>query len=386
MDVQVHVLRRRAVFLSLMAITPVATVHAESRTYAIGMFHTATYSDEKFGPGTNCPRGGNGTYGDIKRRILKNQYGLSGARLEKILAGDEMLGDRSVFDLIESRGRAGGKPASIYFYPDSIAPTQDYTVEGRHAYGFDLDGKGADQPHSFEDPETKEKGVDNALFRAIGCYTQYNINLPVRPSYEESIWLTGLPVIPAWIFTITGADLSKDGDITVSFHKAIEHPRTGTDSKLLRDATYTIDPNPRSYGEFKGRIVGGVLTAAADAMVLEGETPVLTELNLKKAKLRLTIAKDGSVGGYIGGYQPFMDWWFMAAFSETNPGVDLSTVYQHFQDYADAEPDPKTGKFRAISATYRIDALPAFAAPAPKFLTPRQLNARNFGKRTETEE
>jgi hypothetical protein len=287
---------------------------------------------------------------------------------------------RSLREIIRDRGTLNGRRVSIYNYPLSAPKTKDYTVEGRHAYGFDLDGKGPDQPHSFEDPETHAKGVDNGLFRAVGCYTQYDINLPQRPSYEESVFITGLPVIPAWLITLSADHLDRDGAVTVSFHKAIEHPRVGADGTLLRGATYTIDPNPRSHGELAGQIAGGVLTAQGGEVLLEGEAPILVKLHLYNTHLRLKLNSDGTAGGYIGGYEPWLDYWFMAAFDESNVGMDLSTLYWNLSEFAEAKPDPVTGKNTAISATFRIDAVEAFVAPAPAYVAPRHVHVQRYVK------
>src|SRR5438477_1284857 len=46
---------------------------------------------------------------------------------------------------------------------------RSHWVESKYAYGFNLDGQGAASVDSFEDPETHEVGVNNQLFRVLGC-------------------------------------------------------------------------------------------------------------------------------------------------------------------------------------------------------------------------
>jgi hypothetical protein len=338
------------------------------------MLHTATYSDGHYRPGDNCPHGSNGRSLDVYRRILKNEYHYSDADADAVLSGKK---DKKG-QLLTNRGKINGKPASVYIYPMSAPKTGDYLVEGHHAYGFNLDGKGLTRASSFEDPDTHEKGVENQLFRVIGCYAQYDINLPVRPYYEEGVYVTNLPWVPAWLLSVTGDSLDKDGDVTVGFYKAIEHPRLSADNGVLHGATYTIDPNPRSFGQMKGHIVNGELRAAGDQVSLEDEPPFYMQLSLSRPQMRVKLSADGTAAGYLGGFQPWIDWWAMVAeYRENQQGLDLSTLWWNLQALADANPDPHTGKNTAISVTYRIDAVSAYAVPAAPYVPPRQLRPRD---------
>src|SRR5262249_50745931 len=59
---------------------------AETRWYVVGEFHLAMYSDGKFGPGTNCPQGGNGaTWQEEAVKILEWRYHYSAARAKELL-------------------------------------------------------------------------------------------------------------------------------------------------------------------------------------------------------------------------------------------------------------------------------------------------------------
>lgn len=360
------------VFLS-GTLSPAA---AETRWYAIGMQHLATYSDNKSGPGTNCPNGGNGQWVQEQIRILQWRYNYSEAKAKQVLAGKEGR------ELLDYRGLKDGKPAPILEYPTSIPKHDDEIVvaHGR-AYGFNLDGKGASRTDAMVDPEKNTRDVENNLFRALGCYALYNVNLPLRPTYEESVFIDALAVMPAWLISITGQDLSKDGLVTVTFAKALQHPLLGADGKPLRGQTYSIDPSKQSFGTLQGRLSNGELTAEGGEISLEGETPELTVWDMTNTHLRLRTNLDGSLAGYIGGFQPWMDYWFMQSASESFDGADLSTVYYNLREMADADPDPVSGKNRRISATYRLDNLePVSVLPMPHdYKAPVNLRARNLG-------
>lgn len=348
---------------------------AETQWYAVGMAHLATYADAKSGPGTNCPRGGNGQWVQEEIRILEWRYHYSAAQAKKALAakkGPDLIGDRGLKD---------GKPASIYWYPLSIPEHPDeLVVPHGKAYGFDLDGKGASRPDAMIDPETQARDVEDNLFRVMGCYATYHVSLPLRPTYEESVYIDGLAVMPAWLISVTGADLSKDGPVTVTFAKALEHPLLGSSGQPLQGQTYTLDPSTQSFGTLRGTITNGELSAAGGEIRWEGETPLLTVLDLTGTHLRLKRNADGSLSGYLGGFEPWMDYWFMQSASESFGGADISTLYYNLRALADADPDPQTGRNRRISATYRLDNLePVSALPAADgYQAPVSLRSQNL--------
>ncbi len=55
------------------------------------------------------------------------------------------------------------------------------------------------------------QGVDNNLWRTLGCFDAYNIRLPVRVYSEEYSWDSAIDSMPAWLLSISGDDLEKDG-------------------------------------------------------------------------------------------------------------------------------------------------------------------------------
>ena len=288
------------------------TASAETRWYAIGMQHLATHSDRKFGPGTNCPKGGNGQWSQAQIRILQFRYKYTAAKAKEVLSGED--GGRKLVNLRGlERWQARAHPGISDVDPQDARRAR-CRPQGR-AYGFNLDGKGASRRDAMVDPETGAKDVENNLFRILGCYGLYDTNLPIRPIYEESIFIDGLAVMPAWLLSISGDnrgdDLAKDGPVTVTFAKALQHPLLGADGKPLRGQTYTLDPSNRNFGTLKGRMTNGEITAEGGEISLEGEAPLLTVWNMTNTHLRLKTAKDGSLGGYIGGFQPWLDYWFM---------------------------------------------------------------------------
>ena len=66
--------------------------------------------------------------------------------------------------------------------PVLVSDPQIHTAYGRFAYGFNLNGEV--EPDAFENPDSGERGVDNRMWRALGCFEVYQIRRPVRP-YNE---------------------------------------------------------------------------------------------------------------------------------------------------------------------------------------------------------
>jgi len=349
---------------------------AETRGYAISLIHTATYADKG-----NCPKGGNGSTTEIHMRILMAQ-GLTREQAEKALTGGDGAatvddaaakdspakkagGDSAVatthrFDF-DRRGHLYGQLVDIGDFPTSVPDDHIETVEGagkgHYAYGFNLAGQAT--PYSFEDPETHEL-VQDQMWRVLGCFTAYQYRLPGIPYNEGITWDTAEDSMPAWLLSISGDDLSKDGDVTVTFDRSLDVLMRNRHGGVLSGSSYTVDPDPRSHSEFKGHIKDRVLTIEPGNFSMQGESQFYALLRFSDTHLRLNLNPDGSLRGFIGGYQPWLDYFhYLAIRGQEDSEVDLPGVYYAMKRLADAKPD-KSGQNTAISATYYIEAVPVF--------------------------
>jgi hypothetical protein len=329
---------------------------AETRGYAISMFHVATYGSQG-----NCPQGGNGTSAEIQRRTLL-KMGFTKEEAAKIQVDYKNSKGQPVDP--DLRGHVNGQAVDVEDFPTSVPDPEVETVQGKVAYGLDLGG--SQLSAKFEDPDTHEK-VDNQLWRAVGCYKNYDIRLPVRPFYEDIIWDTQMDAMPAWIFSVTGNDLGADGDVTVTFDRALNHLIRDVNGKAMRGVTFTIDPSPRSHSVFRGHLRNGELTIDPGPFSMTGDPPVQQIVRFSHTQLRLKFSSDGSAKGLIGGYQPWLDFYYWAAIAgETDSQMNLPGLYYSLRRLADAEPDPKTGLNTAISAAYWIEVVPAFLVSEDK--------------------
>ena len=340
---------------------------AESRTFVVGWFSEATYSQDN-----DCTGGINP---GIDQQYLKDlaDLGYTPQQVEEMakkeLDGGENGGE--IRRLMTSRARIDGKPANPYAYPAFVKDPELKAVTGKLAYGFNLDGKAG--PNSFEDPETHQTGVDNEFARALGCMRSFRGSLSGRPTYFA--WAFGQlkDSQPAWLVTISGDSLTKaspeERDVTVTFDRALEHLRSNIDGTPRADSTYRIDTDPRSHNVLHGKLKGDSLTfdQAFDFHMMQNPLIAPAEFTLSRAHLRLKMKPDGSITGIVGGYLPWSD--FYLGLGVQGPGTevcisgDIPGIYYLLKKHADADPDPKTGQNMSISAAYYLEAVPAFIAP-----------------------
>ena len=361
-----HLANAAVVAMALALAAPAAT--AETRGYAISLIYTASYHSPE-----NCPKGGNGGPKEMKTRILMSRGYTKEKALEVIAADDtDEKGNRVDF---RTRGEIDGKPASITTFPQSYPDPHIETAQGHFAYGFDLDGKAG--PASFEDPETHQQGVDNEMWRVLGCFANYWVRRPVIPYNESIVWDTAMDSMPAWLMSISGEDLSKDGAVTVTFDRALNVLMRDARGAVLPGSTYTIDDDPRSHSVFNGQLKNGVVTVEPGNFFMQGESQFYALLRLSKAQVRIYLKPDGTVYAVLGGYQPWLDYYhYLAIRGEGDGLVDLPGVYNAMKRLADANPDPVTGHNRDISAAYYIEAAPVFQTS----LDGRVVSTAHFGE------
>jgi hypothetical protein len=334
---------------------------AETRGFVVSWFNVAEYADPQ---GRDCPNGVNDGPEIYYRRELK-QAGLSDEAIDKYI--NEFL-DLSKFattiPVAQMRGKRDGKPADVYADPETMPDPHIKLVEGPMGYGFDLDGK--DKPGDFIDPDTGERGVDNQLYRVIGCINELKTHtLTDRPPLQLNYWNVLYEQMPAWVIEIAGIeDMQNSPDVTVSISRALEAPTKDSAGNVETDLTFTADPNPRWRNVVHGRIKDGVLTTDHFDMNMLGDPFWIQEFHFKEARLRLRIAADGSLKGMLGGYHAWFPFYWQYGSEgwgvDATNNVDLPGFYYALKNAADAYPDPKTGQNTAISSAWQIEAVPAF--------------------------
>lgn len=317
-----------AVALPLLWAASVAS--AETRGYLISWFAVATNNPDF---AVNCP--------DAAK---------DPDRVKFVAVGDEVP-QRKIVSIVN------GKPAPTLDFPDAAQEDPKIeTVVGKNAYGFDLGGPAANK---FVDPDTHEK-VDNQLWRAVGCTKSFQATPPVLPYSETAPWGTMLDTSPGYAIQISGADLSKDGPVTVTLDRTLRHPERDASGGIRSGVSYVLDPSPRSHNVLQGEIKDGILTIKPGFIYMTGDMPFYPQIDLQNAHMRIHSESGGKIVGYWGG---LTDWhaWIYTFTARPAGGADNLGLYFALKKNADADPDA-SGQNQKISITWRLEAVPAFLA------------------------
>lgn len=344
--------------LGTLAMSPALAV--ESRSYVVSYFAQQFANEEG-----DCPGGINPEDERGQTEVILRTLGHSPQQVRQLMAGWDAGGEgKSKVDaILARRALINGEPVNPMTHPEAVPDPNLKFVKATHAHGFDLDGR--QDADDFIDPHTQEAGVDNQLFRALGCNQNFRGSWNSPSAYGEWIWVQLRDSQPAWLITLTGDNLDADGELTIRIERALEHLRSNLNGTPRYHMTYRADPDPRSFNEFKARREGNTIVITEHhplSLLWNGlSAPVL---NLERTHLRLTIGEDGTLDGLMGGYQPWRELYF--AFSHNGIVGDRPGLWHAMKKAADANPDPSTGQNLSISTAYRISAVPAFIVPATR--------------------
>jgi len=265
----------------------------------------------------------------------------------------------------------GNHKDNVDAHTETMADPGMIEVSGKYSYGFNLDGKGAASPNSFEEPDTHEKGINNQLYRVEGCIRSYRgLPPPGRPSLPENLWDVLRDVMPAWLITVNAPNgFDKDGPVSITWDRALERiTRDASGAVAQADMTYQIDSDPRSHNELKGEIKGNIVTGASPDWKMVLDPYLQPDIHFSKMQMKMTIAADGTARGFVGGYQPWSTIYYGFAdqghIKEYAGSINLPALYYALKRNADFDPDPQTGQNRQISSAYQIEAVRAFAVPS----------------------
>jgi hypothetical protein len=239
-------------------------------------------------------------------------------------------------------------------------------VKGNVAIGLDLDGK-ADAA-DFVSTEG-EKGIDNELYRAIGCTRLFRApdgtfahftNMWVREFNYNRI-----------LFEITDVDsLNNDPDVTVSMYRGKDKLITdATGANIIAGGSVRVDERfgKRFMSRTKGRIENGVLTT--DPVDINYPWAVFIarpgHYEIKGARLKVSLAPSGDAAeGVLGGYADVETWYQQLVRSwsthhSSYGGLSQPSLYRVLHRLADGYPDTK-GANTAISSSIAIKLVQTF--------------------------
>ena len=258
-----------------------------------------------------------------------------------------------------------------------------YEVQSDIAYGLNLDGKVG--PNSFQSPDG-EPGIDNQLYRAVGCTMNYRADGSLRHFANVYMWSYSNN---RWMIEVTDVDdLSNDDEVTVTTYRGIDQLLPHASGEVFRSApggTQNVDMRwgKEFIGQAQGKIVDGVLTTQPLEKTLipwgsAFNTSGFQSFRDVRFKLNLTAeTAEGILGGYadINKFNHHLKTTF-ATHHLSYGQQSASAEYAALRRNADAYPDPETGENTAISMALAVKMIQAYilhpdSAPEGSALTSR---------------
>jgi hypothetical protein len=267
--------------------------------------------------------------------------------------------------------RRGPNGENVCLSPTAVRDPPMRIVEGRYAYGADLDGRsdGGATPKScphdnFTHPDGTP-GIDNQMYRLIGCvYGFRKGGLPELNAHEGR----GTSGLGMTLIEITGVtDPRNSENVTVTFYRSVNQFALDGTGKPLPYSSYNIDMEggrPRYADSLKGSIRNGVLTTQRGDVRL----PFYGNYNfmhpaIRNMGLRLEIAPDGATAkGQVTGYYNMDEFlhYVGGMVGHTSTADDCPAMYVAAHELADGYPDPVTGKCSHLSSAFDVTAYAAF--------------------------
>jgi hypothetical protein len=358
--------KRSLLFAATAAVTlglATSASAAWTKTYVVEWYENAMYYGGPADggvttPGTDCPAGAN-PEPDWLKVLTDAGYSKQEAT---------WLRDPSHPFRIPNHGQnqmafRGKDRTNVYIHPESTPDSGLTPVSGKIGEGLDLDG---DKTDGFVSP-TGDKGVDNQFYRALGCWMTYR-----GPPRQSGTALSRDDEMRGGSWTVLivvngqGSDPLNDDHVKVGFYNSTDAMVKDANGSIVRDTTFRIAPDAKFEGLMEAKTVKGeiVSTKATDEMWIR-DPSYSRELQLLKARLKLTMKPDGTLSGVLAGYRPWATvykGWVDARGSviEQLTWVQLPSVYYSLKRNADYSPAGAKGEKTHISFALRLDAIPAF--------------------------
>jgi hypothetical protein len=241
---------------------------------------------------------------------------------------------------------------------------------GPHAIGLNLDGR--NDPEDFTSLEG-EPGIDNQLYRALGCINSYRDANGTNDSLNSAEILTDR--YNRLLIEINGVtSLENSEQVEVMVYRGLDPLRTDAGGKrVLPGQTQRIDIRwgAKFIQRLQGKIVNGVLiTEPHDLTFPWSVFNVPTDEYVREARLRLNLTAE-TADGLIGGYADIETWYLQLMKSQSTHCQSYGqlasmSLYKAMRRLADAYPDPKTGANTAISSALRATFTQVYILPESK--------------------
>jgi hypothetical protein len=351
--------------LAAVALGFTGTAAAEwTKSYVIEWYEPAMYygakADTLLDPGTDCPKGTNPEPNWVNV-LTKVGYTKQEAT---------WLRDPSHPFRIPNHGQnqmafRGRDRENVYIHPEAAVDPGLVGVTGKIAEGFDLDDNAS--TGGFHTPDGKVKGIDNAFYRAMGCWK--NFRGPERMSYNainrndemrEGKWTVAIVVHGK------GDDPMNDPSVKIGFYDSADALVKDGLGQIARSYTFKIQPSQSFEGLMDVKTVNGHIISGKPTEEIQLRDPTYARyLDLLKARVDLEMKADGTLVGLLGGYRPWKasyNGWVEARGSvvEQLTWTELPGVWYALKRNADYSPTGPGGEKTHISTAYHISAVPAY--------------------------
>jgi hypothetical protein len=240
-----------------------------------------------------------------------------------------------------------------------------YEVQGTVGRGLNLDGKV--DANDYVSPDTGEKGIDNQIFRAVGCTFNYRDGQTstLTPQWRRATY-------NIFVIELTDVDsLQADDDVTVTTYRGNDRLITdATGNEYLPGGTQTLDKRwgKRYIQSFKGKIKDGVLTTEAKDLIMPAASVYAPrdgapDIIYKDMRFQLNVT-DTQANGFMGGYADVWTWYYHShktrdSRHQAYGGTAGPTLYRALMKNADAYPDAN-GQNTAISTALDVKFVHVF--------------------------
>lgn len=268
---------------------------------------------------------------------------------------------------VQNRGASG---ENIWAFPQSAKdPLPFHEVQSRVAFGRNLDGTtdGAATANTckhekFTDPDGV-KGVDNQLYRAVGCIAV------LRNSGLFVDFMNGElknRVDGRVLMEISGVDDEmNDPDVTVSFYKGRDELAQDAGENTVPWQSQTVDERyPHYITRAQGSIANGVVRTQPVALrIPHNKLNNPGEFRLRDMRLELKISGT-RIEGLVTGYHDLEDWYKNhrkpSMVLEGISGQSGPALYEALHRLADGHKDPQTQQCTSLSSAHQIRGTRAF--------------------------
>ena len=259
---------------------------------------------------------------------------------------------------------------NAWLYPERVTEPVPYKeVKSKVGLGRNLDGDVDGQgtattcPHeNFVDTQGK-RGIDNQLYRVLGCHAGWKPGGPLI-SFQKDYIITDSKFFRILLEVSDVDDTVNDPDVLVSVYRGHDDLVRDDTGRSVPWQTQTVDArHPEVITRHRGYIKEGVLHTK-DGLIRTPMIRVTTPTEFRiDGHFEIKLAGDRAEGMLVGYHNIETFWKDYRHSGMGGASVVVQTgpnTYKALKHYADGDRDPVTGQCRAISAAYQVEATAVF--------------------------